>query len=764
MDLANDYNDTTDYNELFLAVHNGELDLVHSLRDKYSATETIRGRTLLHVAAARGHTEIAKLFTTKRDGRGNTPLHLAIRENQPEAFNLFFEDSNLNARNLKDERPLHYAALYNRPEFARKLIDNDASIGVKDSKGKTPLDAALANGNVQVAKVLFKHGAVLSDDDLTNMEPLRNAAGRGDFEMVKLLMKNGCNTVDIPTKYGSSLYRAVSSGHLEILKYLMTNGLKSSATINNDKVRLLNSSVSDGKFVIFKYLVDIGMKSKEVNRIFNSMIYMGRHEMWEYFLQNLSKIHAKTYFKEKQLHFSIRMGQVQTVKAIVNEPSNEYESDTFARKLAVYIAVERGNEEILKILLNAGYPADSLFNFISPLHLAATFEHPRLVKLLLKAGADVNSKTDFRLTPLHFAAISAQPAVVKFLLKKGADPSITSQCSESPLKIAIEIFSPFCDPVPASVLAFESLVKITKILIRYLKSEAIENLFHYAVKMRVLSSINNSKPKSERLISAVSDSVFRPEIVRCIFNYLSEEEVKDISDTFLLEESGSSHPPELLQLMMEYNDSKSCFDIEINTWNKNNKCQLLLISYSKNFDNLLDKIWEIIDDYDEDDDNDVEKENIIELLKLLICRLVLLNTDCDLTKFKEFELIDLIDWREKCLNEKRVMQRTKVNKNLNFTFYDVLTKSIDKVSMYTSNNDFFKAIESSDIKFPVYADFLQVNVKIAERRRNFINDCVNLMLKLVQNCHRIRISRAEINHIFKYLSILDLRRFSAACS
>ncbi|XP_043461767.1 putative ankyrin repeat protein RF_0381 [Leptopilina heterotoma] len=764
MESLNDYADTSDYNELFLAVHNGDLNLVHSLLEKYSSTKTIRGRTLLHVATARGHTEIAKLFTTKRDGDGNTPLHLAIKENQPELFSLHLEDSNLSAKNLKDEGPLHYAALYNRSEFAKKLIDNGANIEEKDREGKTPLYAALSKGNVQVAVVLFKNGAILSDNDLENIKLLPHAVSNGNLEMVKLLMLNGCNEVDLSTKYGSSLEHAVSSGRLDILEYLMKNGvIKNIATVNEDRLGLFRSLIFDGSLDTLKFLVDIGIKVKNnLDDVFNSTFNLCRHDMWKYLVTRLSKISAETYFKEKQLHFSIRMGQVETVKAIVNELSNECESETLARKLAVYIAVESGSEEILKILLNAGYPVDSLFKFISPLHVAVTFEQPRLVKLLLKAGADVNLQTeDCGRTPLHFAATAAQPAIVKLLLKNGADPFITSKFSESPLKAAIDIHSGLFHSIPVTPLVFVGLVKVTEMLIQYSNSKTNEDLLEYAVEIRV-SSINDSKPKSKRQISSAGDSVFRPEIVRCICNYLSEEEVKFYFETVVPKDT-SFHPPELLQLLMEY-DSKSCFDIEINPWNKNNKCQLLLIGYSKNVDNLLDTIMEVIDSYDEDNDNDVEKKIKIDLLKLLICRLVLLNTDCHLYRFAVCELILLIvDWEDNCIQEKIVMQKTNVNENLNFTFYDVLTKSIDKVTMYANNEDFLHAMKTSEIKFSAYADFLKTNVEIAERRRNFINKSTTLMYRLVEKFYNIRISNFDICHIFQYLSIVDLRRFSAAC-
>ncbi|XP_043472724.1 ankyrin-3-like [Leptopilina heterotoma] len=707
MDSSNNYDDTSDYNELFLAVHNGELNLVHSLLEKYSATETIRGRTLLHVATAGGHAEIAKT-----------------------------------------------------------LLGNGATIGVQDFEDNTPLDVSLEKGNVQMAEILFKHGAVLSNNDLTYMGPLCNAVKEGNFEMVKLLMANGCNTVDIPVEYGSSLKLAVSSGRLDILEYLVKNGEKSIATVKEDKLCLFRSLIFEGSLETLKFLVDIGIKAINLDEVFNATFHSGRHDMLKYLVTRLSKINAKTCFKEKQLHLAIRMSQLETVEAIVNEPSNEYESDTFARKLAVYIAVESGSEEILEILLNAGYPVDSLFKCISPLHLAATFEHPRLVKLLLEAGADVNLRTeDYHRTPLHFAASAAQPAVVKFLLNHGADPSKTCKCGELPLKTALEIYSgPIHVFIPVTPSVFDGLVKVTEMLIQYSNSEINEYLFYYAIEIRVSSIINNSKFKSKR--SAVVDSVFRPEIVRSIFNYLSEDEVTDFSEPFLLENYGpiTYYPPELLELMMEYNiDLKSCFDIEIYTCIKYSKFKLLSIGYSRNVRNLLGTLSEIINDYDEDE-NDAEKKIKMELLKLLFSRLVLLNTNCDLTPFEDSELNDLIDWQENCIEEKIVMQSTKVNKNLNFTFCDVLTKSMNKVAGYSNNEDFLTAIKSSQMKFPIYADFLKASVEIAERRRNCIDKSTTLMYRMVKKCYRIQISSSDIRHILQYLSIVDLRRFSAACS
>ncbi|XP_043472527.1 ankyrin-3-like [Leptopilina heterotoma] len=766
MDFTNDYNDISGYNDLFLAVHNGDLNLVHSLLEKYSATETIRDRTLLHVAAARGHAAIAKLFIPKRDRIRDTPLHLAIRENHPEVFNLLLEESNLNAKNCWSQYPLHYAAIYNRPEFAKVLIDNGAIINVTDHNSQTPLDVALEEENVKVAEVLFKLGAVLSDNDLKCEVSLRSAVGKGNFEMVKLLMANGCNKVDVPNDDAiyskSSLKLAVSSGRMDILEYLLKNGVINSATVNADELRLFSAIITGcGSLTTFKCLVDLGFKTEEAERIFFCSMVQSFHDIWRCLLTCFSKINANTIFKEKQLHVSIRMGQMKSVKAIVNEPASEYKSDPFAKKLAVYIAAECGNDEILDILLKADYPVDSLFKKTSPLHVAATFEHPRLVKLFLEAGVDVNLQIQYGLTPLHFAACAGQPAVVKFLLENGADPFISCTFSGAPLQMSLKLSSPMFSSRPISRSVFEGLVKVTETLYRYSKTEDVKNLVGDAARIRV-SSINNSNPESNGLPSDPCGSEFRPEIVRCLFNYLSDELVEYSSDEVLDDPFPLAHTPELLHLLIDYNDSNWCFRIRISDDEINYKCQLLLTSYSRNIDNLLNTAETI--NLNMDDCKKAHIEGKIAFLKLIVSRVVLLTSNCYQPLIAFCSKNDFNDWRNKCLKEKRIMQRTKVGKNLKFTFYDILTKSIDKVTMYTSNNDFSKAIESSNKKFPIYADFLKSILEIAERRRNFINDCVSLMFDLVQNRQKIRISRAEINQIFKYLSIVDLRRFSAACS
>jgi cytohesin len=59
----------------------------------------------------------------------------------------------------------------------------------------------------------------------------------------------------------------------------------------------------------------------------------------------------------------------------------------------------------------------------TPLHLASKLGHAQMVALLLKAGADVDARTDTQRTPLHLAVRNGHTQVLEQLLAAGADPA-----------------------------------------------------------------------------------------------------------------------------------------------------------------------------------------------------------------------------------------------------------------------------------------------------------------------------------------------------
>lgn len=733
MDTSSDNNDSSSYNSLFLAIHDGKLNIARNFMEENCVTETMM------------HEEIVRP-PIERDADGNTPLHLAVRENNSVVFNLLVEELNVNTKNNNAETPLHFAAANNRNEFAKSLLENGAFVNVKDAKGQTPLYLAVMKRNIQLAKLLLKNGSFLSEECCNELNELNeleqnSAIDLKIFESVEEFQIKRCNDEfnTALTSENHPLVLAVSFGHLEVVKYLMKNGFKYSAIIEKDGEILFNLCIKNDYLDMLKYFIDIGVKVRET--VLHTAMAKSKYEIWKYLLTCSSKVNSETFSKETELHSAIRDGQVKRVEAILN--NWEIDLNSLAGKLAIHIAVENCDENILKVLLNSGFSPEGCFERIKPIHIAATFNDTKIVELLLKAGVDINSLVVGNLTPLYFAAYALQPRVVKFLLENGADPHkvLRGFRKSTPLLRIFKMFSPsIYSTIAITPPMFENLRKITEMLTPRVMTK---------IDYELLSTVSGIRV-SNGLKMKVRNSEFRPDILRCMFNYLSDEGVEQLSRMALNRNIvGSS--PEFMHLLMEYDDSRSCKFIRAQTF-ENYECQLLVISYSTNIDYLMNVFPR----------SRVKTDNK-QLLKLIVARLVLLTNNYYLIHLTNFPQYNTNSWRVKCIKQKSCMKETKVHDDFNITLYEVLTTSLNKLAMFTRNTNFLESLESSYDDFPAYAEFLRVRIEMSTRRNDLVDECANFMYNLIGKNYKIKISNSDIDQIFQYLSAVDLRRFSAAC-
>jgi ankyrin repeat protein len=110
-------------------------------------------------------------------------------------------------------------------------------------------------------------------------------------------------------------------------------------------------------------------------------------------------------------------------------------------ELDIFEAAAAGKTERVRGLL-VGDPAAAnawAEDGFQPLGLAVFFGHPETARVLLAAGADVNSpsRNDFEVAPLHSACAVRDPAtryeLAKLLLESGADPNARQGDEFTPL-------------------------------------------------------------------------------------------------------------------------------------------------------------------------------------------------------------------------------------------------------------------------------------------------------------------------------------------
>jgi ankyrin repeat protein len=106
---------------------------------------------------------------------------------------------------------------------------------------------------------------------------------------------------------------------------------------------------------------------------------------------------------------------------------------------ALHWAAEHGDQELTRLLLKGGADpgAATRIGRHTPLHVAATRGHYRVIGRLVDATADVNSTTATGAAPLHFAAASGSSDAMTLLLDHGAAIDVREpQWGQTPLMFA----------------------------------------------------------------------------------------------------------------------------------------------------------------------------------------------------------------------------------------------------------------------------------------------------------------------------------------
>ncbi|XP_039979939.1 caskin-2-like isoform X2 [Xiphias gladius] len=142
------------------------------------------------------------------------------------------------------------------------------------------------------------------------------------------------------------------------------------------------------------------------------------------------------------LHLAAQYGHYEVSEMLLQHQSNPCLVNK-AKKTPLDLACEFGRVKVAQLLLSSNMvvallegerkePTDSAFT--TPLHLAARNGHKDIIRLLLKAGIDIN-KTTKSGTALHEASLYGKTEVVRLLLDAGVDVNIRNTYNQTALDI-----------------------------------------------------------------------------------------------------------------------------------------------------------------------------------------------------------------------------------------------------------------------------------------------------------------------------------------
>jgi ankyrin repeat protein len=466
--------------------HNGR-DLSIEYREYENASGLInRGNQggMLHSAVLSGDLPRIKeilgmgVAITSFDSEGLTPLHTAVLSSHHQIIRfLLREGHNVDIRNRKPEQdtPLLWAIRSAVSDSIRILLEHGADINAQDNDGRTSMMLAIDRGNLGAAKELLAAGVdpiQHSFLDTLELQPqllvsmkvlpvmmelinagadvntkhtssgralLHHAAAAGNATFVSYLLKHG-SVVDVPEykTMGTPLAYAVRRNHIECVRILLHAGADRSIKLeNNVTLAHLAADLTNGKLmqILLEKPMEIDACDSTGLTPLCVAIQSGNTDCVRVLLDagaNRNTVLKGSWVGWTPAHFaaSCKDGNI-----MINmlEKTLEINVQTEAEGWTpLCIAIQRGNTDCVRILLDAGANRNTVLKGSSagwtPAHFAASCEDVNIMINMLEKPLEINVQTEAEgWTPLYMTLTDRLTLVARLLIEAGADNTLKTR-------------------------------------------------------------------------------------------------------------------------------------------------------------------------------------------------------------------------------------------------------------------------------------------------------------------------------------------------
>uniref|UniRef100_A0A8C9EW87 K Homology domain-containing protein n=1 Tax=Pavo cristatus TaxID=9049 RepID=A0A8C9EW87_PAVCR len=430
----------------------------------------------LTLAACGGHVELAALLIERGanleevNDEGYTPLMEAAREGHEEMVALLLaQGANINAQTEETQEtaltlaccggfsevadflikagadielgcstPLMEAAQEGHLELVKYLLAAGANVHATTATGDTALTYACENGHTDVADVLLQAGADLEHESEGGRTPLMKAARAGHLCTVQFLISKGANVNRATANNDHTVVSlACAGGHLAVVELLLAHGADPTHRLKDGSTMLIEAA-KGGHTNVVSYLLDYPNNVLPVPAADLSQLTPPSQDQ-----SQVPRVPVHTLAMVVPPQEPDRTPQENSpplvgvvVDLLLARGANK-EHRNVSDYTPLSLAASGGYVNIIKILLNAGAEINSRTGSklgISPLMLAAMNGHVPAVKLLLDMGSDINAQIETnRNTALTLACFQGRAEVVSLLLDRKANVEHRAKTGLTPL-------------------------------------------------------------------------------------------------------------------------------------------------------------------------------------------------------------------------------------------------------------------------------------------------------------------------------------------
>ncbi len=459
------------------------------------------GNTVLHIAAMVDDAELISYFIFKgadpelKNFDGDTPLHVAIKNNSLEAAKALADISNtmfsrdyegitaldrgLNAgdeyydifitpksgeiRDVDGQTIVHYFVKSKNLKGIRACIAAEIPISNVDDNGKTPLDLAFESlddeDSVEIAAELIMGGADEVETEFSYFQdamlarnvnsrfddgqtPLHLAAIYGHNAIAKYLLENDADTTVQDSSGATPLHEAVRYGNVEIAKSLLNSGANVNARDNLGKTPVMLILPKEKTAEIYKLLIsyraDLSQKDMFGDTVLHtaSMLNVGA-STFSVLINGGADVNARNKEGVTPLSIAVQKNDLETVKLLTAAGADIHTQDTNGDSpLSIALA---SSSEMLEAVVNETNAGLTDSNGNTPLHLALLCDAPLAkIQYIISLMKDVNTRNKDGNSALFLAILKNRQKVGELLLAKNADIFSTNTNNNSPLRLALK--------------------------------------------------------------------------------------------------------------------------------------------------------------------------------------------------------------------------------------------------------------------------------------------------------------------------------------
>ena len=295
-------------------------------------------------------------------------------------------------------------------QWWQKSIPNFHKTVIDSEYKQTLLHLASGKGYIPIAKELIRMGSDLNAQDSTSMTPLHTACLSEHVPMMKFLLENGAKVDVVDENQLTPLHVTTLNGFTEGTKVLLDHGASIEALDKHGQSPLY-LAIHEKNSDAFQLMID--RASDMVNKV------------------------IETSTGSYPIHLASDRGDLEIVQVLLKKGAV-----LFKDKLGlepIHLAARKGHIDVVKLLIERHQTSIKARDKgrRTPLHYATKEGNSNMIKLLLANKAQVNAQDIQKSTSLHVACKKGLTEITKLLVEHNASVNLQDQSGLTPLHVSI---------------------------------------------------------------------------------------------------------------------------------------------------------------------------------------------------------------------------------------------------------------------------------------------------------------------------------------